>query len=101
GGSAGSKQIVHNQDTLSVFDCILVNLEGVASILEAVFNPGGRGRKLSRFAHGNEPRIEAIRQRWSKDETTGFHAENQIHLLADVVFREKIDELRKSSFVPQ
>src|SRR5215472_1669967 len=101
GRSSRGEQVVHDQHALAFLNCVFVDFKTVAAVLEVVFHfHRGRG-KLSRLAHWYEAGIQPIRQRRTKDESTRFHPEDQVDLLANVVFRKKIDELRESGFIFQ
>ena len=76
-----------------------MDFQGVAAIFKLVAYLNGFGGQLSRLANGNESRIQAVGERWTKDESASLHAEDEIYIFADVVFREGVDKAREAEFV--
>src|SRR5262245_48437305 len=58
GGSTGCEYIVDDQDLLTGFHGIRVDLERIGAVLKSVFHLFRRGWKLFRLANGNEARAD-------------------------------------------
>src|ERR1700722_4826280 len=72
-----------------------MDFEGVGSIFELVADLGSFGRKLFRFADGNETRSEPIGQRGRENESASFHADDYVHLAFGVMIAELVYQLLK------
>src|SRR6185312_3023916 len=94
--AARGEQVIHQDHPLARLDRVLMNLEGVRPVFEVIGYPRRRSRQLARLPYGHKPRVEPVRERWTKDEATRFDAEHQVDVLVDVVLRERINERRES-----
>ena len=77
-----------------------ISSESVA-VLQVVADAGGWRGELLGLAHGDEAGVEAVGQRGAEDEAARLDAEDQVDLLADVVLRQRVDELREAGLVLQ
>src|ERR1019366_7709396 len=95
GGAAGGQQIVADDNALARLDRILVDLKHVVAVLPLQ----DFSRQLLRLAHRHKTRVQAVRQRRSKDESPRLDAQNQINVLVDVMLGEGIDEAGEAQLV--
>ena len=76
-----------------------MDLERVAAIFQVIADLFRFGGQLSRLADRNKSRIQPIGERWSKDKSAGLHAEHEVNLFADIVFRERVDQPSEAELV--
>ena len=73
-----------------IADRVVMDLEGVAAVLEVVAGRVGPRRELSRFAHDREPGAETVRHRRADDEAARLDAEHHVGASA-VALDELVD----------
>jgi len=90
--ATGGEQIVADDDTVTGFDGVFVDFQGVGAVFKGVGNCRSFCRKFSWFAHRNEARTQAISQRRRKDKTTGFYAGDDVDRVIPEVFAQPVDQ---------
>ena len=95
-GTSGREQVVSNNHALAFLDGVLMNLQRVAAVFEIVTDACSFCRKLSGFAHGNEAGIQTIGESWTENKAAGFHAEDQVNILLQVVLGKRVDQCGES-----
>src|SRR5919106_1803874 len=92
-GAAGGEQIVHREDTLARPDGILVHGQRVAPVLELVLDLDRLGRQLAELAHGDEARLELMRDGAAEDEATRLDAHHQVDPVGLVPVGQRVDSV--------
>ncbi len=70
GRATGRQHVVDDQDLLARVDCVTVDFELVAPVLQLVLLTGNRPWKLAWLADRHEPGTQAVCDRCGEDEPT-------------------------------